>query len=187
MKKYAAIAALCLLASPADADPFDKNLSLQGLTFHVASPNDSSASKLRISVDGLKEQAPAIEREIDGTVVGAEIADLDANGFPEIYVFTQSAGSGSYGKVIAYASNKNRSITEIFLPELKKREAKGFQGHDEFAIVEQYVVRRFPIYRAGDANAAPTGGQRQIQYRLRPGEAGWILRQVKTTEFPASR
>lgn len=187
MKKYAAIAALFLVASPADADPFEKNLSLQGLTFHVASPNDSSTSKLRLSVDGLKAPAPAIEREIDGIVIGAEIADLDANGFPEIYVFTQSAGSGSYGNIVAYASNKNRSITEIFLPELKKREAKGYQGHDEFAIVEQYVVRRFPIYRAEDANATPTGGQRQIQYRLRPGEAGWILRQVKTTEIPPGR
>ena len=53
-----------------------------------------------------------------------------------------------------------------------KRDARGYQGHDAFAIVERYLVRRFPIYRKGDTNAKPTGGLRQIHYRLRPGEAG---------------
>ncbi len=187
MKKNLALAAFCLFAGTADAEPFKKELSLQGLTFHITSPNDSSASKLRIGVEGLKAPAAPIEKEVDGTVVDAEIADLDANGFPELYVFTQSAGSGSYGNVVGYASNRNNSLTEIFLPELKSRDAKGYQGHDEFAVVEQYLVRRFPIYRSTDTNAKPTGGMRQVQYRLRPGEAGWILKKAKTIAFPVDR
>lgn len=187
MNRNVAIIALCTLASSAVAEPFKKDLSLQGLTFHVTSLNESSASKLRIAVDGLKQPGPPIEKEIDGTVVGAEIADLDANGFPEIYVFTQSTGSGSYGNVVGYASNRNKSVTEIFLPELSKRDAKGYQGHDEFSVVEQYLVRRFPIYHSADTNAKPTGGERQVQYRLRPGEAGWVLRIVKTIDFSGNR
>jgi hypothetical protein len=67
---------------------------------------------------------------------------------------------------------------------MRQRDARGYMGHDEFSVVERYLVRRFPIYRAGDVNAKPTGGLRQIQYRLRPGEAGWILRRTKALEFP---
>lgn len=187
MTREAAVIACCLFASGAGAEPFKRELSLQGLTFQVSSPNDSSASPLRIAVDGLRPPGAPIAREIDGTVVGAEVADLDANGSPEVYVFTQSAGSGSYGTVVAYAANRQKSVTEIALPKLSRTAARGYQGHDEFAVVEQYLVRRFPIYRPGDSNAKPTGGQRQIQYRLRAGEAGWVLRPVKTLTFAGNR
>jgi hypothetical protein len=34
-------------------------------------------------------------------MVGAHVADLDSDGSPEIYIFTTSAGSGSYGGLIA--------------------------------------------------------------------------------------
>ena len=44
-------------------------------------------------------------------------------------------------------------------------------GHDEFTIIESSLARRFPIYRDGDTNSNPTGGMRQIQYKLVDGEA----------------
>ena len=56
-------------------------------------------------------------------------------------------------------------------------------GHDRFAIVESTFVQRFPIYRDGDVNAKPTGGTRQLQYKLVPGEAGWILKLDRTVEY----
>lgn len=180
MNRIAAIFALCAFSTAAGAEPFSMDLSRQGLTFHITSPNDSSVGKLRIAVDGLAAPAPPIEREIDGVVVGAEVADLDANGFPELYVFTQSAGSGSYGNVVGYASNRNKSLTDIFLPELGGRDAEGYQGHDSFAISGKTLLRRFPIYRPGDPNAGPRGGERRLHYRLRPGEAGWVLTKTGT-------
>jgi hypothetical protein len=56
-------------------------------------------------------------------------------------------------------------------------------GHDEFAVVERTLARRFPVYRDGDTNARPTGGMRQLQYRLMPGEAGWRLTLDKVIEW----
>lgn len=50
---------------------------------------------------------------------------------------------------------------------------RGYMGHDEFAVGEGSLLRRFPVYREGDNNAAPTGGTRQIRYKLEAGEAGW--------------
>ena len=56
-------------------------------------------------------------------------------------------------------------------------------GHDEFSIVESSLVRRFPIYLKGDTNASPSGGTRQLQYKLLAGEAGWILQLDRVVEY----
>jgi hypothetical protein len=50
-------------------------------------------------------------------------------------------------------------------------------------VVETTFVRRFPIYRDGDVSAKPTGRARQLQYKLRPGEAGWVLKLDRTVEY----
>jgi hypothetical protein len=60
---------------------------------------------------------------------------------------------------------------------------KGYMGHDQFAVVESTLMRRFPVYRQADTNANPTGGMRQLQYKLIPGEAGWILKVDKVVEY----
>ena len=135
--------------------------------------------------NGITTDNKKIEVEVDGTVTGAEVEDLDADGSPEIYVYTQSAGSGSYAAVIAYAANKKKSLSQVTLPDLAddKKASEGYMGHDEFALVENRLIRRFKIYSEGDANAKPTGKTRQIQYRLVAGEAGWILRLDKVTDY----
>jgi hypothetical protein len=56
-------------------------------------------------------------------------------------------------------------------------------GHDDFAVVEGTLVRRFPVYKDGDHNAAPSGGVRQLQYKLRPGEANWQLKLDRVVEY----
>ena len=90
--------AVCTLVSIAEeaapAKGFDKKLSLQGLTFHVKCPNEVSLNKLTITPTGLEGENKPIVVEVDGSVTDAEVADLDANGFPEIYVYVTSAGSG---------------------------------------------------------------------------------------------
>jgi hypothetical protein len=126
-----------------------------------------------------------METEADGTITNVEVEDLNADGYPEIYIYVNSAGSGSYGSLIAYASNKNKSLSEIYLPPIEEgsAEANGYMGHDEFAVVESTFVRRFPVYKDGDPNSSPSGGTRQIQYKLEAGEAGWILRQDRVEEY----
>ena len=56
-------------------------------------------------------------------------------------------------------------------------------GHDEFSVVELNLARRFPIYLEGDTNASPSGGTRQLQYKLVAGEAGLILQLDRVVEY----
>jgi hypothetical protein len=164
---------------------FEKRLTLQGVSFRVSCPNAGSINRLRIQPEGLKSDNSVIERDIEGTVTNAEVADLNVDGSPELYVYVTSAGSGSYGSLVAYAANKGKSLTEIYLPPIEesKKAAKGYMGHDEFAVVKNSLIRRFPLYKSTDINAAPTGGTRQIQYKLKAGEASWILQPYKTVKY----
>lgn len=166
-------AALGAGAPAGEPGAFNRTLEFQGIRFHVTSPNQGSVNTLRIVPEGLERDNAAIEQTIEGSVTGAEAADLNADGSPEVYVYIQSAGSGSYGSLVAYSANRRKSLSEVFLPPLTDDPAasKGYQGHDQFAILEGVLGRRFPIYGSGDTNAAPTGGTRQIQYLLVPGEA----------------
>lgn len=100
-------------------------------------------------------------------------------------VSVTSAGSGSHGSLVAYSVNRRKSLSEIHLPPVTqdKVASKGYMGHDEFAVVESVLVQRFPVYRDTDTNAKPTGGTRQLQYKLVPGEAGWILKVDRIIEY----
>jgi Periplasmic lysozyme inhibitor of I-type lysozyme len=171
-------------ASPTER-AFHRILELQGVRFSVSCANEGSINTLRIIPDGLKVSNEPIARVIDGTVTGAEIADLNADGSPEIYVYVTSAGSGSYGTVVGYSANRLKSLSEIYLPPLTDDPAasKGYMGHDEFAVLEGVLGRRFPLYRGNDTNNKPTGGMRQLHYKLTPGEAGWILKVDRIVEY----
>jgi hypothetical protein len=171
--------------APAAPASFDKTFQLQGVTFRVTCPNASSMNDLTIVPSGLTGDDRPVTQVIDGIATGAEVADLDSDGSPELYVFVQSAGSGSYGSLVAWSANRRRSLSLISLPPVSENPevSKGYMGHDAFAIVENRLVQRFPVYRPGDSNASPTGGTRQLHYRLVQGEAGWLLKIDRVVEF----
>jgi len=173
----------CSAEEPSTA--FDKVYTLQGITFHVICPNVGSINTLEIIPTGLEIDNRVIRQEIDGSVTDAEVADLNSDGSPEIYVFTTSAGSGSYGGVVAYGANNKKSLSDIYLPPLEddKKRSRGYMGHDQFKIIETSLARRFPIYKGGDSNHKPTGGTRQLQYKLVVGEASWKLNLVRSTDY----
>ncbi len=161
------------------------SLAYGKLVLRVRATDVGSINRLSIEPAGLAAGDTRLEQEIDGTVQRAEIADLDSDGWPELFVYVSSAGSGSYGSVVAYAVNNGRSMTPIYLPPIAAdaSASRGYMGHDEFAVVENRLVQRFPIYREGDTNSEPSGGMRQVQYRLTRGEAGWILAVDKIVEY----
>jgi hypothetical protein len=79
---------------------------------------------------------------------------------------------------VAFSANKRKSLSTIFLPPVSEnpKVSKGYTGHDAFVVVGNRFVQRFPVYRSGDTNASPTGGTRELYYKLVPGEAGWVLK-----------
>ena len=167
------------------AEPFYAELVLQGVTFHVESPNAGSINVVTTRSQNVMGLFGTEEAEADGTVTNVEADDLNADGYPEVYIYVSSAGSGSYRSLIAYTSNRNQSLSRIYLPPIEEdpATAAGYMGHDQFAVGEGSLLRRFPVYLSGDVNAKPSGGIRQIQYKLEVSGEGWILRPDRVLNY----
>jgi len=113
------------------------------------------------------------------------LSDLDGDGFEEIYITTRSAGSGSYGGIYGFASNRDKSVSEIYIPEPRQLPGDvatffmGYRGHNIFRIKDGVLVNEFPVYADSDSNAKPTQNRRTVFYSLKLGEASRILSPIK--------
>ncbi|AWV07505.1 hypothetical protein [Marilutibacter maris] len=158
----------------ADASPqaqgFAQHYELQGIAFDVR----AGGGTLTVTPRGLEASNEAMVTEIEGTVSAAEVADVNADGSPEIYVFVQPPGGKATARLVAYSTNNLKSMSEIYLAPLSEDAENGpaFGGGNEFAVIENFIGQRFPVI--GD-DGKPTGKTRQLLYRLEPGEAGWVL------------
>ena len=174
--------------SPAEAKDTSSDASKEhktktGKTIIISEthPVGQSLSTIKISTKDFEHNYPEIYKDRD-PISEVFVADLDGNGFDEIYIITTSVGSGSYGTVLGFASNKDKSLSMINFPEIQKGDEnfEGYMGHDTFKIEDQKLVRIFPIYNQGDTNQNPTGGTRKLVYGLYPGEAMWQLKVEKS-------
>ena len=173
----ASVVSPATLAPPVPQAPFDQSLEWQGIGFRVTSTSVDTRGELTITPRGLSIDNSPVVRSIEGQIARAEVADLNADGSPEIYVYITSADASARGSLVAYSANRRKSLSDIHLssaPQTLSR-ANGYRGNDEFAVVENTLVRRFPVYKDSDADGAPTGGMRQFQYKLKKGEASWVL------------
>lgn len=156
-------------ASATAAKGFDQTLEMFGVSFHVSSPNAASGNTVTVTPSGLSQDNSAFTEAVTGSVLRAEVADLNIDQSPEVYVYVKPAGEMARMQLVAYSANRKASLSDIFLPPIEDvpGAAKGFAGQDDMAVVESVFARRFSI---------GGGKMRQLQYKLVPGEAGWRLK-----------
>lgn len=117
------------------------------------------------------------------------VTDLDGNGYEEFLIVTRSVGSGSYASLYGFASNNDKSVSMIHVPELIATDFEpgghfeGFMGHNKFHYDGTSLTNSFPNYSENDSNASPSGGRARVSYQLIAGEASWILKPVKRTNL----
>lgn len=165
----------------AAAGTFDRRFDRpDGIGFAVHAEPDGEGTRVTITPLGMSASNEPVTQVFAATVTGAESDDLDADGFPEVYVYLSSTDGSGRGDVFAVASNKGKSASPITLPALSEvpANAEGYTGGDEFAVLEGALGRRFPVQAADGSKKT-----RQLQYKLVPGEAGWQLRLDRTTEY----
>ncbi len=161
-------------ASQIDATAFSKVMKLQGVGFNVSAVQHEGKNTLTVRTFGLQNREYNENFIIEGEqVIDAEVEDLNADGSPELFVYTKSLGSGSYGQVYAFSVNNLKSMSRVFFQPTSENEKinEGYRGNDDFTVVENNLVQRFQIYNENDANTKPTGGMRQVTYKLVEGEA----------------
>lgn len=148
---------------------FSKSIRFNDKTVLVSVFGEGSIRTLRLEWS----DSSRMEREVEGIVADAYFNDLDQNGSPELYIMVNSAGSGGYGDVIGYLYSKD-SLSEIKFPSPEPDNSlfNGYMGHDSIFISNNQLLRKFPVYRQGDPNSAPSGGERTLLYTLKCIEAG---------------
>lgn len=158
-------------------------VTASGIAFVVEEthPTSASLSTIRVTSRGLKEAETDMSYTDVDPVKDIFLADINNDGFEELYIITEVAGSGGYAGIIGLSSNSDKSTSTITVPELVEDDMKagklfeGYQGHDKIYIENKQLVREFPVYKAGDNNATPSGGTRKVVYSLTKGEASWML------------
>jgi hypothetical protein len=132
-------------------------------------PDGFSISRVEMIPADFKDNRTILMNRTD-PVLRAELTDLDKNGFDEVFIFTQSAGSGSAGVIFGYASDNDESLVKIEIPpdsDIENQQSgitDGYMGHDKYYFENGMVVREFPVYKNSDSNNNPSGGIRRVYY-----------------------
>lgn len=162
---------------------FEQKHKLQGISFDIKATEQNPYTKLTIETEGLELDSTLVSHKIDGGYIKSEIEDLNSDGWPEILVYFNSYGLEMKASLIGYSVNNGKSMSRISMPKMSDEASVGFQGQDEFAIVETSLVQRFPVFILEDGNWVPSGKTRQIQYKLRNGEASREFYEANITEY----
>jgi hypothetical protein len=141
-----------------DHSQFWKFLEYNDFTFSIQAIRDT----LTIQPALPKGRVNEIKIPFKGSIADADIADLDVDGFPEVYIYVRE-GKDQHIRLIAYNLNKGKSLSKINLQEAKKKDLGKFTGGDQFKIKENTLIRTYSI--------AGTNKTQQIEYTLEPGEA----------------
>jgi hypothetical protein len=130
-----------------------------------------------LSIRPLGFESPANETmnmPVLGRVSAAMVDDLNSDGLADLVLFIYTDSAALHGTVYALVSDGDKSIIPTGLPDpaLDGKINTGYRGHDVFSMLEGTVLHRFPIFKPGDKDDAPTGGTRTVQYSLSKGESG---------------
>ncbi len=161
-----------------DARKFINALHFGNHHFFVETKGEGSLQDLTLQVIGL-QQPTKIEQPIEGSISDAVVMDMDNDQLPELLLFLQSPGSGSYGSIMAYSVTKQSQLEKVMVPSIEQDAVLGkqYMGHDRYETAKgRFLVHYFPMYQNGDANCCPTGGTKMIQYSLEQARAAKRLR-----------
>lgn len=153
---------------------YTKSLHYNVYTFTISGADSGAVRDLTINAYRGSLLLTKFGVRVDGAVVGAEVADLDNNRFPELYVYSTSDGSGSFGRVHAwqFLPERKADITSVNWPLSTNN---GYMGHDSLWVERGVLCRKYPVYRSGDSNSEPTGGTRMVRYQLKPAGTKFML------------
>ena len=153
MRLLKTLAGSILIGGLATAAPAPQILKWKNITFRLS----ASPSSYRLQPAGLTVANESVSQAIHGSLGSAQIADLDADGWPEVLVRWKK-GPYSQGAAL-YSVNAGKSLSQVGFPE--QPQLGNFRLHGRTLIFQ-------------DLNQVET------HYRLIPGEA---IKQLKAEAF----
>jgi hypothetical protein len=128
---------------------------------------------------GFKDTIFFEEIEIIDTVL---IADINNDGFEEIYIFTRGFFPGAYDHVFGVTSDEDITYKEINFYDIKQSDVvdgavfNGYQGQDVYTLENNLIKRTFPVYNPGDFYNYPSRGYKTLFYTLEKTNTGFYFK-----------
>jgi hypothetical protein len=142
-------------------------------------------NELSVRPVGFDNAAREQDFMLRGRVAKAEIDDLNGDGYPDLVLYVYTDSSAIYGTVYAFVSKENKSFNGCILPDpmMDGKINEGYKGHDQFSLMEGYLLDKFPIFKTGDDRDKPSGGTRVTLYQIVPDEGDrFKFQKVRTYE-----
>jgi hypothetical protein len=171
----------------AQVSRIDSTLKLGKAGYRVTCNNkNKDQNEVKVKPIGFDNAAREMNFYVKGRITKAEIDDLNNDGFPDLIIYVFSGANGEFGTVVAFASQENKSYVPFGMQDvmLDGKLKDGYQGHDEFILLEGKLIRQFPLYKPGDEKDKPTGGKRFVQYAVAPsGNGGFEFKVSRTYDI----
>lgn len=163
----------------AKAQSMRKTLMAGDQRFTIISEGDGTLRSLKVAAVNMKGDTTKVDslelHDIKGFLKDAATADLDKDGNPEIYCFTESKGGEISGSVYAVAYVHGEGVN-IKPGTVNNVDLKGYKGQDSFYIQPPYLVRSYPVFEGDN----PTSSKKQVmKYALRKHNGEYILTEIK--------
>ena len=166
---------------------YDSTMKIGKTGYRISCINRSpDRNILNIRPVGFKSESREASIELKARVFGAEIDDLNNDGFPEVIIFIEEPKGNK--SLFCISSKENERMEPIYFPDIKDdmRLSKGYRGQDEFRLLEGVLFRKFPIFESDTAIKQPTNKVRQILYRVIAGDQGsWKFKSFKDFDMNA--
>lgn len=163
-------------------EPVSNTLRFKDHKYAIVSKGDGSGRTITIAATNLKGDSlkadSTVIRDVKGTLQKTVVEDLNNDRNPEIYLFTASGGTDATGSVYGVTYINNKPV-RIFSGDFDDPDKEGYRGRDSFYIQQRQIVRVYPVYKEGDIDSKPSGGQRTVRYTLQKQANGFILRTAK--------
>ena len=157
-------------------EKIDTTMKIGKYGYKVSCRNKEIKSNM-LAIRPIGFESPANESmnmPVRGRVSAAMVDDLNSDGLADLILFIYTDSVALHGTVYVMVSQDSKTIVPAGLPDpaLDGKINTGYKGHDVFSMLEGTVLLRFPIFKQGDKDDAPTGGTRTVQYSLTKGESG---------------
>lgn len=146
-------------------------------------PIGENLSTIKISSECLKLETPIVLQDIN-PIEKVTIADLNNDGYDELYITTRSIDTNSFSELFGFASNKDKGLIQINLHNNRKEKGgifDGCLGHEIYTFEKEAIVLEFPIYSEKNNDIKPTGVTRVITYALNSYKSGYNLEVASTS------
>lgn len=148
-------------------EAFRREAAYGSIRFVVTSPQAQDGNRFTITPAGLQVSNEPLTMEVQGRVVDVMADDMDGDNSPEVAVITEE-GTNKKRQAHVFTTFAGKSFGMVHFPAVTDPKLlAGYSGGDEFQFVENTFIRRFSLTEGSQK----TGRFRQLQFKLKPGEA----------------